>query len=253
VAAPDDAHEWVSFEDPEENRTWLVDVTFLTSPWRCIFGQGCEGVLTAPAAHLSQGCCSYGAHFSDETDVERVCAAATELLPAEWQYRDIGLAEGVLDESGDAPTTALVDDACIFLNRPGFAGGVGCAFHLAAPRLGVSHMELKPDVCWQLPLRREDSVDEAGHVTSKVHEWRRLDWGDAGEEFAWWCTEAPAAFSGSAPVIESLAEELRALVGDQVFDRICDYLDGRERRSAPLPHPTIRAVSLGPTHTTSHR
>ena len=28
--------------------------------------------------------------------------------------------------------TRLLDDACIFLNRPGFAGGAGCAFHIAA-------------------------------------------------------------------------------------------------------------------------
>ncbi len=28
--------------------------------------------------------------------------------------------------------TRLVDDACIFLNRPGFAAGAGCALHTAA-------------------------------------------------------------------------------------------------------------------------
>lgn len=32
---PDDLHEWVSFEDPDEQRTWLFDVTFLTSNWPC--------------------------------------------------------------------------------------------------------------------------------------------------------------------------------------------------------------------------
>ena len=29
-------------------------------------------------------------------------------------------------------STRVVDGACIFLNRPGFAGGAGCALHLAA-------------------------------------------------------------------------------------------------------------------------
>ena len=63
--APPDAHEWVSFEDAEEMRTWVFDVTFLASRWTCIFGRGCQGVLTGPAPELVQGCCSYGAHFTD--------------------------------------------------------------------------------------------------------------------------------------------------------------------------------------------
>jgi hypothetical protein len=247
VATPTDAHEWVSFDDPDEDRTWLVDVTFLTSDWRCLFGSGCQGVLTARAPELGQGCCSYGAHFADEADLERVKGAVAELLPAEWQFAEGGRRDGFLDESGTATTTALIDDACIFLNRPGFAGGVGCAFHIAAGRLGVAHKELKPDVCWQLPLRREDTVSDSGHVTSKVHEWRRLDWGEAGEEFAWWCTEAPEAFTDDRPVITTLEDELRALVGDKIYTLIRGYLDDRSRATVPLPHPTVRGKNKGRT------
>jgi hypothetical protein len=51
----EDLHEWVYFEDPEEERTWVFDLTYLTSPWRCIYGQGCQGVLTGPAEDLQQG------------------------------------------------------------------------------------------------------------------------------------------------------------------------------------------------------
>ena len=47
----------------DEERTWVFDVTFLTSNWTCIFGNGCQGVLTGPAPELVQGCCSYGAHL----------------------------------------------------------------------------------------------------------------------------------------------------------------------------------------------
>jgi hypothetical protein len=230
----------VSFDDPDEDRTWLVDITFLSSPWRCLFGDGCQGVLTGRTPALSQGCCSYGAHFTDAADVERVSAAVARLRDDEWQFAEVGRRDGFLDTSGEATTTALADDACIFLNRPGFAGGVGCAFHLASIRLGVTHMALKPDVCWQLPLRREDTVDDAGHVTSTVHEWRRADWGEAGEEFAWWCTEAPAAFTASEPVVTTLEQELRGLVGDTIYTRIRRYLSARDGSSTPLPHPTIR-------------
>ena len=44
--------EWVSFEDPAEQRTWVFDVTFLLSRWACLFGGGCQGGLTGPAAEL---------------------------------------------------------------------------------------------------------------------------------------------------------------------------------------------------------
>ena len=50
----------------KEKRQWQIDVTFLASSWRCIFGQGCQGVLTEPAPELVQGCCSYGAYESDK-------------------------------------------------------------------------------------------------------------------------------------------------------------------------------------------
>ena len=85
---PDDLHEWVSFEDPDEERTWVFDLTFLTSPWTCIYGNGCQGVLTGPAADLEQGCCSYGAHFVDEDDEQAMLEHAERLTPEQWQFHD---------------------------------------------------------------------------------------------------------------------------------------------------------------------
>ena len=128
---PTDSHEWISFEDDEEERTWVFDVTFLTSNWTCIFGNGCQGVLTGPAPELVQGCCSYGAHLVNKKDARRVEKAAATLTAEEWQNH--GTKKNVIhvNKSGET-VTRLVDDACIFLNKPGFAGGVGCAFHIAA-------------------------------------------------------------------------------------------------------------------------
>ena len=134
--APSDAHEWVSFEDPSEERTWVVDVTFLASYWQCIYGNGCQGVLTGPAPERMEGCCSYGAHFTGEEDVARVAAAAQTLSAEEWQFRGKGRRKsGVFkrDAKGGV-TTRLVDGACIFLNRPGHAGGAGCALHRGGAR-----------------------------------------------------------------------------------------------------------------------
>ena len=175
TAPLEDLHEWVSFEDPDEQRTWVWDVTFLTSSWTCIFGCGCEGVLTGPAADLVQGCCSYGAHFTGDDDVKRVMKAAATLTKEDWQFRERGRAgKNVVkvNKSGET-VTRMVDGACIFLNRPDFPGGAGCALHRAAVTRGKRPLDLKPDVCWQLPLRRDDQVHDDGHVTSTVHQWNR--------------------------------------------------------------------------------
>src|SRR5688500_9021065 len=149
-----DRHEWISLEDPEEDRTWMFDLTFLLSRWTCIFGRGCQGVLTEPSPELAQGCCSYGAHFTDDADKAKVEAVAETLTADEWQFHDVGRKKGYVQMQDGAWTTRLHKDACIFLNRPGFAAGAGCAFHQVAVSRGLRHLDLKPEVCWQLPLRR---------------------------------------------------------------------------------------------------
>jgi hypothetical protein len=236
------AHEWVSFEDPDEDRTWVFDVTFLTSRWTCIYGRGCKGVLTEEAPELVHGCCSYGAHFVDKDDVRRVERHAARLTDEQWQFRKKAKRLGVTRTTKRGETvTRLVDGACIFLNRPGFPTGPGCALHQAALARGKRPLDMKPEVCWQLPLRREDQVADDGHVTSSVGQWDRRHWGAGGREFAWWCTEAPDAFVGATPVYEQMADELEAITGREVHRMLVAYLDDRRRRvQVPLPHPTLR-------------
>jgi hypothetical protein len=240
---PADAHEWISFRDPDEERTWQFDVTFLTSSWMCIFGRGCQGVLTGPAPELVQGCCSYGAHFTGKKDARNVERAAATLSPDVWQFHKQGQ-KGVVKKLADGDLgTRMVDGACIFLNRPGFPAGAGCALHKAAMDRDISHVELKPEVCWQLPLRREDETSADGHVTSVVKQWDRQHWGEGGAEFHWWCTEDPAAFVGHEAVYVSMRTELETMVGKKVYRRLAAYLDERTAPGATvtlLPHPTVR-------------
>ena len=242
ATAPEDAHEWLSFEDLEEDRTWVFDVTFLLSPWTCIFGRGCQGVLTAAAPELVQGCCSYGAHFTGAEDVARVTQAAATLSAGQWQFRSEGRRRGVTKRTPQGETvTRLVQGACIFLNRSGFPGGAGCALHVGALEQGARPLDLKPDVCWQLPLRREDAVGDDGHVTSTVRQWDRRHWGAGGQEFHWWCTEGPEAFVGHRPVYREMGDELVELVGGAVYQRLVTYLDDQAGRpGVPLPHPAVR-------------
>ncbi len=154
----------------------------------------------------------------------------------------LGVDVDTTDESDTEPTwtTALVDDACVFLNRPGFDGGHGCALHRLAVESGVSHLDTKPEVCWQLPLRLEHHEDENGHLVSTLRRWRRHDWGAAGASFAWWCTDSSEAHIATTPVVDRLRPEIAALVGPQVLHALEDYLDGRSHDVA-VDAPTRRS------------
>lgn len=239
---PEDLHEWISFEDPSEDRTWVFDVTFLTSPWTCIYGRGCQGVLTGPAEELEQGCCSYGAHFVDADDAAATLAYAERLTSEQWQHRDAARRKGgptKQSKAGDI-TTRLVDGACIFLNRPGFEGGIGCALHKGALDAGERPLDWKPAVCWQLPLRLEEHTDDDGHVTSTLREWKRRDWGAGGFEFHWWCTEDPEAFTDHEPVYETMSDEIVEMVGQSAHDLLVDQLSARDGNWQYLPHPALK-------------
>ena len=81
-----------------------------------------------------------------------IAALAATLAPARFERHAEAREGGIF--SDDARThTRIVDGACIFLNRPDFAGGAGCALHLAAVDADESPLDWKPSVCWQLPIR----------------------------------------------------------------------------------------------------
>ena len=153
---------FVEFTDPGDGDTvYRCDLTWLTSRWTCIFGSGCRGIY---ADRPDDGCCTLGAHFADADDESRVRTAARQLTAEQWQYKKAAKKGGWVElegadtvAEGDEPArkTRVVDGACIFLNRPGFPAGEGCALHLLALQQGRSFVETKPDVCWQLPLRRQ--------------------------------------------------------------------------------------------------
>jgi hypothetical protein len=107
---------------------------------------------------------------------------------------------------------------------------------------GESYIPLKPEVCWQLPLHREDEVQDDGHVITRISQWNRRDWGPGGAEFHWWCTESASAFVGKTRVVDSMREELTAMVGASVYGRLRAYLDERATRpkATRLAHPVLR-------------
>ncbi len=248
------AREWVSFADPaDDGRTWQIDVTFLLSSWECIFGCGCQGIWTEPTPELVHGCCTYGAHFSDRADRDHVVKAAKSLTADEWQFAKVGKRKGVFKKAGKnddgSPDwqTRVVEDACIFLNRTDFAAGPGCALHLHALNVGEHFSDFKPEVCWQLPLRRIDDEQDDGTVVSRLTEFAREGWGEGGEDFGWWCTEVPEAFTGSRPVYESMGVELRKMLGKRLYRDVVAYLHARRAPKSfpPVAHPAAVPVTIG--------
>ena len=195
---------------------WRFEPEFMRSNWTCIWGRGCKGILDHPAENLQQGCCSVGAELTDLEEAMTVSALASTIPHGLWQYASAVDANDVFSDETRS-NTKVVDGACIFLNRPGFAGGAGCALHLAADEAGESPIDWKPSVCWQLPVRVDWEMQPDGVEHATVRRWTRSDWGDDGETMAWCCTEEPEAYVGTAPVVDSLAEELAGIAGQHVY------------------------------------
>jgi hypothetical protein len=196
--------------------TWRFERRFLSSNWTCIWGRGCTGILDEPAEHLNQGCCSIGAEMADIEEAMTTSALAATLDPALFQHHAAIDDDDVFSDS-TRTNTKVVNGACIFLNRPGFAGGEGCALHLAAVRADESPTDWKPSVCWQLPIKVDWEPQPDGTEIATVRGWERRDWGDDGESMHWCCTEGDKAYVGDHPVVESLAAELSAVVGNEVY------------------------------------
>ncbi len=139
---------WVEFTDPDDpEQRFRCDLTWLTSRWTCIFGQGCKGIYDE---RPDDGCCTLGAHFTEEADYRNVRDVAARLGPDEWQFHDIGYAGGRLrrrnwtEQEDGATKTRVIEGACIFLNRPGFPAGPGCALHQHALAEHVKPHQCKP-------------------------------------------------------------------------------------------------------------
>ena len=218
----DENPSFIEIHDHDGGTRWRFDRAFMSSTWSCIWGRGCQGIHDEVAPELQDGCCSVGAEMIDEDESRRIGVLGMSLNPELFERHSVAEAEGVFSDISRAQTR-VTDEGCIFLNRPDFAGGAGCALHLSAILEGEDPLVWKPAVCWQFPFKidREESVNSDGATTEcrTVRAWRRSDWGPGGATMAWCCSdpiEAPEAFAASDPVWLTLAQELSALAGPAV-------------------------------------
>ncbi len=217
--------EWLDIEDPKDHQnTWQFDLTFLNSNWFCSFGSGCKGIETLDNRYNNFGCCSHGAQFHDVQDLNDTLARSTQLDDTYWQLKKHADEGGIYIKDEDGINTRVIDGACIFFNRDNFSTGPGCAFHYFAQNNNLEHIDVMPMVCWQLPIAQEINEDENGNRITKITEFTRESWGDGGEDFSWWCTESTDNFTADSPVYISMKNELKAIVGESVYNELSKYI-----------------------------
>ena len=244
---------FVEFVNPaDESEVMRCDLTWLTSSYNCIFGQGCQGIYKdAPDV----GCCTLGAHFADEDDEKRVASYVGMLDETLWQFRPQpkdGRAKKVkksdwvdVDEDGERKTMVVEYDgqqSCVFANRTDFHLGAGCALHALAYVLEKNPLETKPDVCWQLPLRRTfrdvARPDGTSYTEVSIGEYDRRGWGPGGHDLDWYCTGNPEAHVAPEPLYVSSAAELTELMGAAAYAELVRHCEAHlASRSALAIHP----------------
>jgi hypothetical protein len=239
---------YVEFADPaDDSQVMRCDLTWLTSSYMCIFGQGCQGIYAdAP----DTGCCTLGAHFADKDDERRVAAFVDELDETQWQFKPAGRAPKKsdwieTDEDGERKTLTVEVDgqrACVFHNRANFHSGAGCALHGLALEQGRNPLETKPDVCWQLPIRRTfrevERQDGTAYTEVSIGEYDRRGWGPGGHDLDWYCSGNTEAHVAVEPVYLTHEAELTELMGKAAYDELARHCEAHLRsRSALALHP----------------
>ena len=208
-----------------------------------------------------------------QMDEKRVFEAAKKLTRADWQFYDqarpkkvggkLQITEIGLDKDRK---TKKIKDSCIFLNRvgyeaPGYTGSFGCALHHLALKEQVHFVDTKPDICWQLPIRRSWETREYGDeeiTVVVIGEYTRTAWGEGGADFDWYCTSNSEAHVGRVPVYQSSEVELTKMMGPKGYAELVKLCDSRmaaisatrkaqKKRELPLfvIHPATKAVQEG--------
>ena len=215
--------------------------TFLLSNWSCIFGHGCQGVLTAAAEQLHQGCCSYGAHFIDDDDLATVEAAAARLTgtsgssgarPQRGGFHDRGRRAPASPASSTGPASSSTGPASRAASaarcnrprsRPANGRSTGSPTCAGSSRSGSSST---PTNTATSPRRCASGSAATGARAA------RSSTGGAPSR--------PTRSSGAKPVYEYLRDEITEFTGPAVYALLVNQLERRRTTGTPLPHPAVR-------------
>ena len=83
--------------------------------------------------------------------------------------------------------------------------------------------EAKPDVCWQLPIRRPyrtvERPDGTSYLEVTIAEYDRRGWGPGGHDLDWYCSATPRRTSEPSRSTAATRAELTALMGEEALRR----------------------------------
>ena len=232
--------EWASFIDPRDAWKWEIDLTFLASAWKCIYGCGCKGIKGDPV----NGCCADGVFIKGDDDdkdgahdFKRVKKRVKQLTADDWDLVDRYRDDWWKERTKGSRHTRVHQGNCVFQNTGGGSSGtVGCALHVAALRRGEDPLDWKPFVCGLVPFALDHDEETRTH-TLRAYEHER-DWGSGeGEPLDWWCIDSPDAYVGKQPVYRTEEHLLRRVLGDELYEEVAAHMQKRFGSEKPSTTP----------------
>jgi len=234
-----------------DSNEYVLDVAALTSNYRCIYGQGCQGTTPLqgeepgrqrPADPSVTGCCRTGPRYRMATaevgDADRglldspmrIQRFVEALGPQDAQHHE-RIAAGdwfteVEHEDGTwASHNTTVAGNCIFLNTEMPAGRTGCALYHLALRLGVEPRRTRPVICHSSPAAAFLIADAADRTTPQVLVTLQPGWFGWFASTGYFCMSDPAAYTAAEPVFRRMASEYTTLLGESVWNALVPTLE----------------------------
>jgi len=91
----------------------------------------------------------------------------------------------------------------------------------------------KPDVCWQLPIRRTydhvERPDGTSLLVVGIGEYDRRGWGPGGHDLNWYCSSNTEAHVAPEPVYVTERDALVEMMGRAAYDVLVAACEVRER------------------------
>ena len=225
--------EWATFFDPRDASRWDIDLTFLASAWKCIYGSGCKGIHGEPVG----GCCQAGVFVQVDSDDEegaedfkKLEARIKQMTEEDWDLIDRYKDDWFKERNSGSRHTRVSGGHCVFQNTgDGPSGTIGCAFHVAALKRGEDPLDWKPFTCGLVPfaIDHDEDDDEVETHTLRPYD-HEDDWGSgASEPLDWWCIDAPEAYISPTPLYRTEEGLLRRVLGDELYEEVAAHIAAR--------------------------
>ena len=241
---------FVEFVDPADaDQVFRCDLTWLTSSYMCIFGQGCQGIY---AESPDAGCCTLGAHFADKDDEKRVATYVAQLDPRRCgssspDRRRSAQGDWVeTDDEGERKTPVVEVDgqsACIFHNRTDFRARRRLRPARAGARSRAATRSRPSRTCAGSCRSAVPSATSSGRTARRTPRSRSASTtAAAGVRAATTSTgtapATPRRTSRSSRVYVTNAPELTELMGEAAYAELARHCEAHLRsRSALALHP----------------